>query len=588
MSRTARVPLVALLLLAGIPLAGAQQGPIRLHFDLHVDPVPNGVPLSTKQSVYQERADWMGWVLDQTEPLGVQISFLSTGLWMELCVDEGVGGSGAQLLQRIWASGGQIGGHSHRDHRQGALDWPDYTSPVTLAQSQDVWQDSQDWVNQALLTAFGGAPPEPLADINCVRGSHVPESEPDYHALMQQFGYGIRQPGPEEDYYGWYGHHVWHPFRPSDANPMGEDLSAPFVQPTQGPVIGKAAIHHGVFQDMTAPAVKRQFLQLYVNWRHRDRSGAPERIWCWGWAGHAHDFDPGSPSRADMVDVVGWLDAHFAHKVEPTGSQVLQWSTHRATGAAYFAWEAANPGTSSFSFDSLTVNWQEYPWLRPVAEEMAGFRWTADLGLGGGTSAFQLEEDGTGVPAVLLWRDSGSSVEDLSTILGSPVRAVGLETGNLLGTDPAAVAVAQEPVWVVEDIPCPPPVGYCVTSPNSVGPGALMAFAGSASLGANDFELRVAGAPPFKPGIFFFSPNPANHPFGDGVRCAGGPAFRTPVLQIGVDGTASRQIDLAHPPGPPGLFVPGSVLHWQFWYRDVAGGPIGFNLSDGLRSTFCP
>ena len=76
-------------------------------------------------------------------------------------------------------------------------------------------------------------------------------------------------------------------------NRLPWDLSAPFVQPTQGPVIGKAAIHHGVFQDMTASAVKRQFLQLYVNWRHRDRTGAPGKIWCWGWAGHAHDFDPG-------------------------------------------------------------------------------------------------------------------------------------------------------------------------------------------------------------------------------------------------------------------------------------------------------
>jgi len=567
-----------------------QQSPIRMHFDLHADPLPNDAPLSVKQGLYNDWCAWVSWVLDQTEPLGVQIAFLSGGQWMELTVADGTAGVGAEVLRRIYHSGGQIGSHSHWEQWQGQpFNWPSLNpTTATLAQSQDLWQDAADWVDQGILTAFAGAPPEPLADIHCVRGSHAPGNEPDFHALMQQFAYRIRQPGPEEDYYGWYGHHIWHPFRPSAQNPMGEDLNAPFVSVTQGSVIGLAQVHHGVFQDMTAPAIKRQFLQLYVNWRFRDRTGAGDKVWCWGWGSHASDFNPGSPSRTALLDVLPWLEQHFAHKVEPSGSKVLEWSTHRATGAAYFAWEAAHPATSSFSFNSLAVNWQEYPWLRPVAEELAGFGWTADLALASGTHAFLLDHGTSGTQAALLWRDTGNSIEDLSAHFSGAVRVLGLETGALLGTNPSSVAVAQEPVWVVEDLTCAQPTSYCATSPNSAGSGALMGFSGSTSIALDDFVLQVSGAPPYRPGLFYYGPNPANLPFGDGRRCVGGPSFRLPLDIVSPSGTVGRKVSLKTPPGPPNLFLAGATLHWQFWYRDPTGGPVGFNLSNGLRSTFCP
>ena len=44
--------------------------------------------------------------------------------------------------------------------------------------------------------------------------------------------------------------------------------------------------------------------------------------------------------------------------------------------------------------------------------------------------------------------------------------------------------------------------------------------------------------------------------------------------------------------GPPsagaGLIAPGTLRNFQFWYRDPAAGATGFNLSDGLATTFCP
>jgi len=321
--------------------AAQSQGPINLHFDLHVDPLPQ-VPLPQKRAVYELRTDNIEWVLDQTEPLGVAIAFLSVGEYGELVIDEGPGGDGSLALQRLYATGGQIGSHSHREWRVAPFSWPDVPPDPTLDQCRQSWQDNVDWVNAAVTFAFGGSPPDDLAAINAVKGAHLPPTEPGYHALMAEFGLEVREPGPEEDYYGWYDHHIWHPFRPSETNYMGEDLSAPFVQVTQGSVIGLAQVHHGVFQDMTAANVKRQLLQLYVNWRWRDRTGQPEKVWCWGWGSHAKDFDPGSASRDALLEVLPWLESRFAHRVEPTGSRAMHWSTHQQTRDDYLAWEAAH------------------------------------------------------------------------------------------------------------------------------------------------------------------------------------------------------------------------------------------------------
>ncbi|MBI4878534.1 MAG: hypothetical protein HY812_02600 [Planctomycetes bacterium] len=471
------LPALVLWLALAAPLAAQTQGPIRIVFDLHCDPIENGLPLAQKQATYQAWIDNINWVLDQTEPLGVRISFLSGGPWAEWLVQEGSLGNGAALLRRLYGSGQQIGSHSHAEYWAGQNDWPQ-TAPDALT----CWQDNVSWVDSAITTAYAGSPPEALAAINCVRGTHLPSDGLQYQALMAQFGFSVRQPGAEEDYYGWYGHHIWHPFRPSATNAMGEDLSVPFVTPTQGAVVGLMQVHHNTLQDMTPAGMKRQFLQLYVNWRHRDRMGLPDKVWCWGWGSHASDFDPADASRPAMVEMIQWLDARFAQRVEPTGSDTMTWDTHRGVGSAYQAWEAAHPGLSSFSFDSLSVNWTEYPYLRAAAEELNGFGWQADLALAPGVEACHLKKGP--LDAVLLWRDAGTSTHDLSALVGPVVRVVGLETGNLIGTDPTLVTVGQEPILVTEE-------------------ASLTTILGTPAIGST-IVLRVSG-PPSTPAALFLS-----------------------------------------------------------------------------------
>lgn len=439
---------LALLLTADIP--AQTQGPIRFVLDCHCDPTNNAAPVSVKQNLYNTWITNLNWFLDQCDTYGAQVSFLSVGWWMEFVVAGGNAGPGAAVLRRIYDHGGQIGTHQHSEYRAGANNWPNLPPNASFAQIQSSWSDHIGMVNSAIDTAYAGSPPEALSVINNVRGSHVPNNEPDYHAMMQFFGITVRQGGPEEDYSFWYGHHIWNPYRPSPLNYMDEDLTAPFVVTTQGSTIGLAGAHHGIYQDMTVPQAKRQFLQLYLNWRYRDRFGLPERVWTWGWGGHPSDYDPADPSRPALVDMLAWINLHFRDRIEPTGSDVLAYSTQRAAAAEYVAWEAAHPGVENFGGHALAVDWAGYPYLRAVAEEMNGFGWVADLAAGAGVEAYQLRKGAA--DAVVLWRASGTSTVDLSAVVGPFVRVVGLESGLLLGADPSAVTVGQEPLLVTEEV----------------------------------------------------------------------------------------------------------------------------------------
>lgn len=477
--------LITIVIWGGSPAVGlAGQSPIYITFDVHVDPVSNGIPLSAKQNVYQERTDNIAWVLDQTESLDVDISFLSSGWYMEILADEGPRGDGAKVLRQLYARGGQIGSHSHNEYQAGPFDWPSYTGSPTLEDSRKSWQDNIYWVNEGIKTAFWGNPPVPVAEINNIKGAHLPKTETDFHTLMEEFGIEVREPGPEEDYYGYYGHHIWNPYRPSTANAMSEDLSGPFVQVVSGPVIGKAGIHHGTLQDMTAESIKRQFLQLYINWRHAERTGAAEKVWTWGWGGHAHDFSTGSDSRTDLVDVLDWLEDNFRNRVEPSGTQVMEYATHMQTAEVYELWEADHPMESSFLFDSLAVDWDEYPYLAPVAITMKDFLWEADLDLSVDVDAFQLAKSGD--DAVVAWRELGPDHVDLSGVFSTTVGVLGLETGDVyaLSVDPANLLVGEEPLFIAKQLPG--------LSPGS-GPHILSITGNYSQLSDATLEIEITG-----------------------------------------------------------------------------------------------
>jgi hypothetical protein len=129
---------------------------------------------------------------------------------------------------------------------------------------------------------------------------------------------------------------------------------------------------------------------------------------------------------------------------------------------------------------------------------------------------------------------------------------------------------------------------YCDAAPNSVGPGARISASGSISLALETFTLHVGGCPPNRPGLFYLGESEIQLPFGDGFRCIGGATARVlPVVTTDGAGAASVTLDFDLPYGD--LVEPGAPgANYQFWYRDPAGGPATFNLSDALHVEHTP
>lgn len=131
--------------------------------------------------------------------------------------------------------------------------------------------------------------------------------------------------------------------------------------------------------------------------------------------------------------------------------------------------------------------------------------------------------------------------------------------------------------------PCAAPTNFCVGAPNSVGPGAVMGFVGSAHLYAHDMLLTSSGLPPNAVGLFFHGTQAIQVPFANGFRCVGGTVSRIGIVVGNAAGVASVVFDTAG-----AQLGAGDVRLFQHWYRNPAAGGAGSNLSDGLRIVFCP
>ena len=141
---------------------------------------------------------------------------------------------------------------------------------------------------------------------------------------------------------------------------------------------------------------------------------------------------------------------------------------------------------------------------------------------------------------------------------------------------------------------CPTPSNYCLTSPNSVGPGAVISWRGTPSLQTDDFHLVATGCPPGQLLMFYYGSGQTNVVFGDGWRCvnAGGKGiFRFKALLTDGNGTAVMKLDYTKPPagtgGGAGRWLPGDTVNCQGWYHDPAAGGAGFNLTDALEVPIC-
>jgi len=134
-------------------------------------------------------------------------------------------------------------------------------------------------------------------------------------------------------------------------------------------------------------------------------------------------------------------------------------------------------------------------------------------------------------------------------------------------------------------------VVFCTASLNSTGWSSLIGASGSSSVASNDVTLSAGPGPANEPGIFYYGPNALSGiTFGNGFRCVGGAAGTVvkifPVVMADASGLMSTTLDNTDP--LHAQIVPGATLHFQAWFRDPAGGGVGFDTSNGLSVTFVP
>lgn len=134
---------------------------------------------------------------------------------------------------------------------------------------------------------------------------------------------------------------------------------------------------------------------------------------------------------------------------------------------------------------------------------------------------------------------------------------------------------------------CESPSNYCNAVANSTGQPARMGWSGSTSLAMNNLGLSVSNCPSNAFGLFAFSPNQGRSSVGDGILCIDSPVIRlSPVLQTTGSGIAQFTLDNQDLPASAPILTAGATWNFVFWFRDSAGGPAGFNFSDGLSVLF--
>ena len=123
---------------------------------------------------------------------------------------------------------------------------------------------------------------------------------------------------------------------------------------------------------------------------------------------------------------------------------------------------------------------------------------------------------------------------------------------------------------------------YCTSTPNSTGAAAVIGGVGSNLVADDSFQVFSGPIPSGGLGIFFVGDDDQEVPFGNGFLCVSPPVTRLGVAQADPLGFASKNVS------PVNLgYAPLDVAHFQYWYRNPAGGGAQFNLSDGLLVRWC-
>ena len=127
---------------------------------------------------------------------------------------------------------------------------------------------------------------------------------------------------------------------------------------------------------------------------------------------------------------------------------------------------------------------------------------------------------------------------------------------------------------------CPQPIVYWLGKVDSGGQRARLAWAGTPSVSADDFEVTLADASPDRPGALIVGQHSASKPLGGGTVLVEDPVVLS-RFSIEADGTAVVRVPLGERPD-----LVGKEVYFQVVYRgSSAENDIG--MSDGLHVDVC-
>lgn len=258
------------------------------------------------------------------------------------------------------------------------------------------------------------------------------------------------------------------------------------------------------------------------------------------------------------------------------------------TGAAYVFFRAGGV-------------WTEVQKLTP-SDGQAGDSFGISVSLDGDKAlvgAHRSDTSGVDAGAVYVFQRTNSGFFEIGKLVG-PDAAAGDQLGNETGcqvSGTTAVASARFNSSAIHwggsaylfDLEDCLGTNYCDVTPNSAGPGAEIRGAGKTSIFANEFSLICTGAIPNKVGLFFYGPNQADLPLGNGKLCISPVVRLNPPIITDGSGTAMREVDFTTFPAGSGAnqITAGSTWSFQYWYRDPGVG-LDFNLSNGVEVSFVP
>jgi hypothetical protein len=128
----------------------------------------------------------------------------------------------------------------------------------------------------------------------------------------------------------------------------------------------------------------------------------------------------------------------------------------------------------------------------------------------------------------------------------------------------------------------------CTTTPNSTGESAHLWPDGSLSFADDALAMQSWNLPPGNVALVYLGTASASVPFGNGIRCVGGQTLRLSPGVASADGVLETPVSLDPSGLPATLLQPGAPAWFQCWFRDPAGGGLGFDFSDSVRVTLVP